>query len=174
MEDKTIEVLVTKINIMEFTPVVRIESELPLVLNKKDESYNEERVITKDFFHLVDRKDVYLQGLLAIDQIDLGEKLEWLLWVKVCAKSFIKMIDNLRGEKSMIDGELISPVLFYEDTNGLEVKLEFQLKDKPKFPKVIVLDNHDSLSSDFSNGLKKEIYLQWQSKLLGRSDLVQD
>lgn len=149
---------------MKFNPIVRIEALLPNVLDKDSDNYEAEKIKTNGHFYLVDKKEIYLQALLTIKQLELNEIVEWVLWVKMPAKSFVKMSENLSGEKHLINATLVSPILFYENTAGLEVSIKFELKEKIKLPIIKILDNHKNLFFDYKRGMEKEKYLLWQDR----------
>lgn len=151
---------------LNFIPVNRLESTMPKILNKELESYDSERVMMNDdFFYLVDRKYVYSQALLSINQYELKQTFEWLLWVNFNAKKFIELSENLSRKKCNIEALTVSEIPFYEDTKNIKIMLEFELKEKSKFPRVIILNNHKQLYTDYTKGVAKNTYLEWQKAL---------
>ena len=148
---------------MKFEPIVKLESPLPDFLDNSSETYDETRVKSNSFLHLFDKKDLYTPASLVLNQPDYNEAIEWILWVKMPFSKFLKL-DTSSEEISTILGHLFSPVIMYDNTENLEIKLVFENKKAVKYPNVEILNNHSELYNDFVNGMPKEKYLLWQNR----------
>ena len=155
---------------MKIKPIVRIGAPLPDVINDKLDSFDRDRVAKKDNnFYVVDKQNIFTKGLLTISQIDYQEILEWELWVNISAVDYLQMLESINKGKAYVEGILVSPAFFYKNIEGIKVGLEYFLKDSAtNLPNIIVLNNHEDLYQDYTFGMIKSKYLEWQSKLLGK------
>lgn len=153
------------INMKKNDYYVRIESPKPCFLDSDHELYEADKIVKYDYLYMYEDKFVFTPAILTINQFELKEVMEWKLWVKIPAKEFIEMTENIDKFNASITGNICSEILFYEKTKELKVKLVFELGREIEIPKIHILDNHAELFSDFISGISKDKYLQWQKEL---------
>lgn len=145
--------------------ITKFESPLPNVLDKDSMCYDADKIVTNGLFYLFDKKEVYVKSSLILFQKEIDEQLEWLVWAKMPAKYFVELSENISGEKACFKANLISEILFYDNTKGIEVNLEFALKEKNHSPKIIILNNNDELYAHYINGIDMEKFSMIQRQL---------
>lgn len=136
--------------------IVRFESPLPNVFNETSSEYDSDRVLQDGSFYLLDKKYVFTKGRLVLQLPKMGEKLEWILWVKMPANDFVRMTEEIHSVSPIINGELINPVLGYEDTDSLLVDVNFSVPNKTDLPIIQIINNHKELYNDYVNGMSLE------------------
>lgn len=152
---------------LDFETIDGMKALMPDIINPKSEIYDSIRVNVKDdFFYLVDNHSIYMNAILSLWQPDFNKAFEHLVWIVISVSSFIKISENMSGIKERVKAKLISKIPFYDDTENLEVLAEFHLKDNVRYPNLIIKDNHVPLYKDYTKGVKKEDYLEWQ-RILG-------
>ena len=108
----------------------RIESPMPLFIEIPEEEHAE-RIQVEDFLYIIDRKQVFTNGIIWVKLNGTEDWLSWKVWIEIDFKDFQKKVDNMSqfNEDPIFFGKLKSPILFYDNIENLKVQFRVFASD---------------------------------------------
>lgn len=118
----------------------------------------EQRIVISPDQCVIDGKDFYLRGRIAIPIVDLDEPFIWGVWAEVSPINFMRTMDLWmtpgRESEPPFPGWLDSEIPLYGNTINVEVAVQTQIAGRR--PHFTIIDQDHALAFEQRNGLTLE------------------